>query len=226
MNRLTINYLMKLTSTSKEWNHQGQVNYFKLSVSRPSKNKISGKLQAIQWGSILKIDNKWTQTKLARVKIKPTRRKNHHLTLKILKWEITLSSSSNSLCLIESNKIKQEQVTNRFKILTIGIKAHNSSYLLGLIKYCKEQILITKKVLPKLIHSNLNLHNHNKVQMGSSRTNLFLFQTMPIFNLSSFLHNFLNLMRISLSKTFNCHLKDYLTSFSLNPSLSCLFQAL
>ena len=58
MNRLTINYLMKLTSTSKEWNHQGQVNYFKLSVSRPSKNKISGKLQAIQWGSILKIDNK------------------------------------------------------------------------------------------------------------------------------------------------------------------------
>jgi hypothetical protein len=49
---------MKLTSTSKQWNHQAQDSYFKLLVSKQFKNKISGKLQAIQWASIHKIDNK------------------------------------------------------------------------------------------------------------------------------------------------------------------------
>jgi hypothetical protein len=51
MNRLTINFLMKLISISKgRWSHQEQGSYFKLLDSKQFKNKISGKLQSNPMG--------------------------------------------------------------------------------------------------------------------------------------------------------------------------------
>ena len=135
-----------------------------------------------------------------------------------------LSSNSNSLCLIGSNKIKQERATSRLKIQTIGIKVRNNSFLLGLIKFCKVLIRILKNLKAKITNSNLNFHNNNKVQMEPSRTNLFLSQTMPTFNLSSYLLNSHNSTQISLYKTSNCQLKEYPISFSLNRSHFSLFQ--